>query len=470
MRQTPATMAFADSSEVPRFRQTIAVAVVLSAMALVVLDAAMVNVAVPTLADVLGVTPARGLRVVSVYQAALVMALLPCAALGEALGYRRVFVAGVTLFIAAALSSAAAPSFEWLIAARFLQGLGGAAIMALGVALLRQALPEHRVGAAIGWNALTVALSSAAGPALGATIMGLAGWKSLFLVHLPFGLLALAGSQCLPSVDGTGQRLDVKSSLLCSGAFAALMIGAESLATAPAIACALIVTSALCFKTLARREGSKQSPLIPVDLLRNRPFHTSVAASICCFAGQAAGLLALPFYLRHGLGQSPLMTGLCITAWPLAVAVSAMVAGRLSDRMEASLLCAIGGGLLGAGLITIALLPLNGNVMLLMALIIPCGFGFGLFQVPNNRILFLSAPLSRSAAAGGMQGTARLAGQTSGSILMTLLFIWAPAADAPQLGLAIGAVLALAAAAISATPILSRSRDSRLGSGNDRKC
>ena len=128
------------------------------------------GVALPTIAQSLHVTPAMSIWVITAYQTALLMALLPCAALGESLGYRRVFTVGVALFTGASVLCALSPSLSWLVAARFLQGLGGAAVMALGVALLRVVVPHRRLGTAIGWNALAVALSSAAGPAIGAGI------------------------------------------------------------------------------------------------------------------------------------------------------------------------------------------------------------------------------------------------------------------------------------------------------------
>ena len=147
-------------------RRKAAIAAVLAAMVLAVLDAAIANVALPTMARSLQVTPSMAVWIITAYQTALVMGLLPCAALGESLGYRRVFTIGVALFTAASALCAGAPSLPWLVAARFLQGLGGAAIMALGIALLRMVVPQRELGAAIGWNALACrALPDLAGPA-----------------------------------------------------------------------------------------------------------------------------------------------------------------------------------------------------------------------------------------------------------------------------------------------------------------
>ena len=135
-------------------RRQAAITCVLAAIVLLVLDAAIANVALPAIARSLQVTPAISVRVITVYQMALVMALLPCAALGESLGYRRVYTVGVALFTSASALCAFAPSLDWLVVARFIQGLGGACIMSLGIALLRFVVPQSQLGTAIGWNAL----------------------------------------------------------------------------------------------------------------------------------------------------------------------------------------------------------------------------------------------------------------------------------------------------------------------------
>lgn len=451
--------AAAERRWMPRFRaardplqglgHTAAIAAVLAAMVLVVMDAAITNVALPTIARSLSVTPGRSVLIVTSYQMALVMALLPCAALGDSLGHRRVFTLGVALFTAASALCALAPSLHWLIAARFVQGLGGAAVMALGVALLRSIVPPQQLGVAIGWNALAVALATATGPTIGAAILSAASWPWLFAVNLPLGLVVMLASLALPRITGTARRLDLLSVALNAAGFAALVLGTELLPTRPALAATLLVAGALGLVALARREFHREAPLVPFDLLRLEPFRIAVAASVCCFAGQTAGLVALPFYLQHGLGQDVLATGLYMTPWPLTVAVAAPVAGRLANRISAAWLCAAGAALLATGLAAIALTPLQRNPLPLVPITMLCGLGFGLFNVPNNRTLFLSAPRERSGAAGGLQGTARLAGQTAGAVVMTLLFTVSSADAAPRIGFGIGAALTLAAGLVS---------------------
>ena len=153
----PPQLSEGEATGLPKPKRTAAIAAVLAAMVLAVLDAAIVNVALPTIAESLQASPGASVWIITAYQTALVMGLLPCAALGESLGFRRVFTMGVALFTAASALCALSPSLPWLVAARFLQGLGAAAVMALGIALLRLIVPHHRLGAAIGWNALAVA-------------------------------------------------------------------------------------------------------------------------------------------------------------------------------------------------------------------------------------------------------------------------------------------------------------------------
>ncbi|WGM41110.1 MFS transporter [Caulobacter sp. NIBR1757] len=430
-------------------RQAVAVFAVLSAMALVVLDAGIANLALPVLGETFGVAPAQAILVVTAYQAGLVMALLPAGALGERYGYRRVFAIGLGVFATASALSALAPSLPWLVAARLVQGLGGAAIMALGVALLRASVGSGRLGAAIGWNALTVALASAAAPSLGAIVLAVGGRPALFAAGLPLAAAALAATRALPTGPRKTARPDLAGMALNALAFGLLITSATVAPRAPDHAVLLFALGAGALATLVRRDMGRSDPLIPLDLLRGAAFRLSVVASVCCFAGQTAGLVALPFLLQHGLNQSPLMAGLYITAWPLSVAVSAVVAGRLADRVPSAGLCAVGGGCLSAGLAGAACWPLDGQPARLIPFIVLAGVGFGLFQTPNNRTHFLAAPPGRGGAAGGMQGSARVTGQTIGALAMSLLFALTAAQTAPAIGLGLAAGLALVAGLVS---------------------
>ncbi len=429
--------------------RTLASLAIFATLVLVVIDGAIANLALPTLTQTFQITPSQSIWVVTAYQMALVMFLLPAAALGESQGLRRVFSLGVAIFTLASGLCAVSPSLPWLVAARFLQGFGSAAVMALGVGLLRHVYPPHLLGRGLGTNALVIALSAAAGPAVGAAILSVADWPWLFAVNLPIGVLVLVSVRHLPKPSGTGRRLDLISVALNAGLFEPLVFGVDRLSTAPSQGLVLIAVAALCLVLLLRREMPRPAPLIPIDLLRLPPFGLGILASVLCFTGQMAGTVALPFYLQHALGRSAAATGLYMIPWPLAVAMAAPLSGRLSDKVSAGWLCAAGGFCLAAGLMMAALSPPSAGLVPLVMATVLCGIGFGFFQTPNNRSMLLAAPRDRSGAAGGMQGTARLSGQTAGALVMTLLFALTSVETAPRLGLGIAAVFALAAGLIS---------------------
>lgn len=434
-------------------RRCYATLAILATMALVVLDGAIANVALPTIANSLQASSAATVWVVGSYQLAVVMSLLPCAALGESLGLCRVFTGGVVVFIIASVLCALSPSLPWLVTARFIQGLGGAAVMALGVGLMRSIYPQKLLGTAIGWNAMAIALSAAAGPAIGSAILVVSGWPWLFAINVPVGAVVLLAARALPQPPGTNRRIDLPSAALNATAFACLVLGVDRAPDVPVAGAALLAVAVVSFTVLIRREATRTAPLVPLDLLRDRPFRISVVASVCCFAGQMASYVALPFYLQHGLGQDAFHTGIYLTPWPLVVAVAGPMSGRLADRMSNGLLCAVGGICLATSLILMAAWPLRDSLWPLVGSMMLGGFGFGIFQTPNNRNMLLSAPRERSGAAGGMQGTARLLGQTVGSVIMALLFTLTPLDVAPRIGLAVSAVLALAGGLVSATRI-----------------
>jgi len=429
--------------------QRTAILAVLSAMALAVLDAGVVNVALPNLAAHFQAPPSDTILIVSAYQAALLVGLLPSAHIAGRYGDRRIFTAGIGLFCGASLLCALAPSLPLLIAARILQGLGAAAIMALGVALLRAALGNDRLGAGIAWNALTVALCSAAAPTIGAAILSLAPWPGLFLAGLPVGAAAMLASRALPKDQGKRSAVDTPSIALHIATVILFVVAFKVAATQALLAITLAFSAVPFVAILVRRARCQRAPMLPIDLLGLRAFAVQMGASICCFIGQSIGLVALPFHLQAALSHDLLTMALVISCWPLGVACTSLVVGRVKCGLKPAAQCIAGGAILGAGLLLLASLPLFAGAFPLAASTALCGVGFGLFQLANNRTLFLAAPLERAAAAGGLQGTARLAGQTTGTLITALLFALGSTALAPPAGLAIAAMFALAAALLA---------------------
>ncbi|OAF17498.1 multidrug MFS transporter [Bradyrhizobium centrolobii] len=388
-----------------------------------VVDGAIANVALPTIAADLNASPAFSIWIVNGYQLAITISLLPLASLGEIAGYRRVYLVGLALFTLASAFCALSHTLPLLTVARIVQGFGAAGIMSVNAALVRFTYPRSLLGRGIGLNALVVAFSAAAGPTLAAGILAVGSWPWLFAINIPLGALTLAlGLRSLPHTRPASRSFDWPSAGLSAITFGVGIAAIDSVGhrEAPVIWLIQFAVALVAGALLVYRETHMTSPLLPVDLLRIPVFALSIATSIASFCGQMLAFVAIPFYLQSRFGYSAVHIGLLITPWPIAVAFAAPLAGRLVEHYPAGLLGGIGLALFACGLGALAFLPAAPpqlDVIWRMAL---AGLGFGLFQTPNNRTMIAAAPRERSGGASGMLGTARLLGQTTGAALVAL--------------------------------------------------
>ena len=422
------------------------------ALTMAVLDGAIANVALPTIAHELGASPAMSVWVINAYQLTITILLLPLAALGDRLGYKCIYIPRLALFTIGSVACAVGGTLTLLIAARVFQGIGAACIMSMNAALVRATYPAKMLGRGIGYNAMVLSMSAATGPTLAALILSLASWPWLFLINLPIGIAALiVGRKSLPDPHGHGQPFDWVSALLSGAMMGCIVFGAEDFAReGNPLGLGLVAIGVAAGALLVWREWSEPRPLIPLDLLRIPIFTLSITTSVVSFAAQMLAYVALPFLFQSVLGRSVIATGLLMTPWPIAVGVAAPFAGRLADRFPAGLLGGIGLGIFSLGLYFLSRLgPSPGDLDIAWRMAV-CGLGFGLFQSPNNRTIVSAAPKPRSGAAGGMLATARLLGQTAGAVTVGAAFHLFGVRVAPQLMFA-AAIAALVAAGLSLT-------------------
>ncbi len=430
-----------------------AVVAICFAMSMSGLDTNITNVVLPTLSEQFGTTPAATTWIINGYQLAIVVSLLSFSSLGDIYGYRQVFLAGIAMFCLTSLACALANSFWTLTVARVLQGLSASAITSVNTAQLRTIYPSNQLGRGLGINAMVIAISAAAGPSIASAILSVGSWHWLFAINIPIGLVALVlGMKFLPRKEERAKRkFDTMSAIANAITFGLLFYTMDGFAhqEQKKFLVIQIIILAIVGTWYIRRQLKQETPLLPIDLLRNPAFTLSISTSVCSFAAQMLAMVSLPFFLQSTLGHSEVMTGLMLTPWPLAALVAAPAAGYLVERIHPGVLGCIGMVLFGIGLFSLSLLNKDSTHLDIIWRMMLCGTGFAIFQTPNNSMILASAPTNRSGGASGMLGMARLLGQTTGTALVSLLFSFVAHDKSTLVCLWVGCGFAIAAAVVS---------------------
>ncbi|WP_322053231.1 MFS transporter [Paraburkholderia bannensis] len=448
----PQAEAVAQEEFVSTTRRRMCMAALMTAAILAALDTTIANTALPEIAVDLHTTEATIIWVTNAYQIAMIAALLPFAALGESMGYRRVFIGGLALFGIASAICGGSSTLSLLVAGRAMQGVGAAAIMSVIAAFIRHIHPPTMLGRGLSTNALVVAIGFTLGPVVASTILSFASWHWLFRVNVPVAAAAIVlAAVYLPDVAGGRHRFESASAALCTAFFGLLMFGICMLenggGSVPAIVCML--ASLACAAALMRKQRGHPAPMLAVDLMAIRTVRLSSLTSICAFATQSLALVSLPFLLQGAFGMPVTRTGFVIAAWPLLVAVMAIVVSPLSDRYSSGLLCSVGLVLLTLGMILLATMSDAASSWAIAARLGICGIGFGMYQSPNMREIMSGAPAARSGGASAVVAISRLMGQTLGAGLVAQCFHWWPASGS-RMAVALGAACALLGCLFSA--------------------
>lgn len=442
----------------------LALGTVMMGVALSVMDGTAMAFVLPAITREFQVSASSAVWVVNGFQLAALVALLPLANAGDRISFRRVHLTGAALLGLASLVALFADSLPVLIAARVVQGLGAAGMMAINSALLRLIWPTSLLGRGIAINSILVGAASVGGPLLAAALLSLGSWRWLLALNVPICLLiVLVGRRTLP-VNPPAHSGPLPSALdiaLNAAFFILLFLGAghfgASVKAAADRGAELVTGLALMTACLAvgavhvRRQLRETRPLLPVDLLRIPIFRLSIMTSVCGFGAQTLAQVALPFLLIDAWHTSAGEAGRLMAFMPATTIVGAYLAGRLIGRFHNGWLGAVGLATFAAGLGSLAVAAFTPGSALALPLAL-CGLGFGLFQSPNNHTIVMSSPSARAGAASGMMGTARLTGQTLGATLAAVAFALHPAGDVsgPATALAVASVLALLAALVSA--------------------
>ncbi len=408
----------------PLPRRLMAIAALCLGTALTIIDGAVANIALPTIARDLHVGGSAVVLVVTVYQAVLVMSLLPFSALGDRIGLKRLYQIGQIIFTVATALCFFAKSLPFLLIVRAAQALGGAAALSVMSALIRSIYPSNQLGRGLGLNSVTVSVAAALAPTVGGAILSVAPWPWVFAAGLPLALLSLLlGKYGLPDVMPRDVGYDGLGAFYCALTFGVFIFGLEAgVHGGPVVIVAAVLGSGVLFAfAFVRHELRQTHPIMPVDLLARPVLALSIVGALAAFMASMVLLLSLPFRLQHGYGFAPAKIGAMIAPWPLVTMFVAPLAGTLSDKVSAGLLGGIGMAIATVALVALALLPAHPDYFDIAWRMALCGSGFGLFISPNSRLVVGSVPRERAAAAGGLISTTRLVGQTLGATTVATL-------------------------------------------------
>ncbi|MBS0966852.1 MFS transporter [Acetobacter okinawensis] len=390
-----------------------------------ILDYSSANIALPVMARDLGVSPARSIWIVNAYQFASLVTLLPFSSLGGRIGYARMCQIGTIVFLVASVLCAVASSLAFMMFARALQGIGGACIMSVNLALVRLVYPTAELGKGIGLNGLMIGLGVAMGPSLGAFILAIANWHWIFWINIPLGGMALVlGMMALPKTQHYTNSFDFFHALLTVAGLGLLVIGLNICAHGQRI---LLGSALLCggcglIFLLWGRQNKADFPLFPADLLSLPVMLQASSVAILSFIASNFFLISISFILQDNFARSAVVSGLLITAWPIGVVLASPISGRLADRFSSTLLASFGLLVMACGFACLWSRPLTAGNLSIAASIFLAGTGSGLFQPPNNRIIMSSAPKGREGGASGVVSLSRLSGQTLGATAVALVY------------------------------------------------
>jgi len=394
------------------------------------LDSSIVNIGLPSIAHTFhtGISGATEWIIIG-YLVVIAAVLLTFGRLADMIGRKPIFLAGLVVFVLGSVLCGMAPSLLFLILARLFQGIGGALIFSVNIAMITSTFPSHERGLALGLNAVVVSLGVATGPTLGGIITQYLTWRWIFYVNVPISLLVLLAGLYFYREQrpqwGQHGRFDPLGAMVLAIGLAALTLGLSfgqewgwlSPGTLGALGISLVMLSIGVYV-----ESHAEHPIVNLALVTNRVFaFANISFMLCMMALFAPGFL-LPFYFEQLRGFSTIQTGLMLTPLPLMIAATAPVSGWLADRFGSRWLSPLGLAIVCFGLFLLSQINAQSPSWDIIWRLTVIGIGQGLFQSPNTRTMMGAAPRDAQGEASGLLATGRVIGQSMSVALTGTVF------------------------------------------------
>ncbi|MGZ4902512.1 MAG: MFS transporter [Halobacteriota archaeon] len=413
-----------DTSATALADRTLVLIVVVLASFLTPFDVSAVNLALPSIGSEFSMDAVTLAWVATAYLLSLAIFGVPFGRLADIHGRKRLFTYGAILFVIASFLISQSFSTETVIAFRAFQGFAASMIATTGVAILTSVYPRGEKGKAIGISVAAVYLGLSVGPFLGGILTQYLGWRSIFYINIPLGMLiAVVSATRLKGewAESKGEQFDLIGSIIYGIALFALVFGFTQI---PALnSYELIIVGAAAGVAFILWEMRSRFPVLHVGLLiRNRPFAFSNLAALINYSATFAVTLLMSIYLQSVRGFTPILAGTILISQPLVQAVISPAAGRLSDRIEPRIVASIGMAFTTAGLVPFVLLTQSTPLYIIIASLAILGVGFGLFSSPNTNAVMSSVENRFYGVASGTVATMRTVGQVVSLALVELIF------------------------------------------------
>jgi EmrB/QacA subfamily drug resistance transporter len=385
------------------------------------LDTSIANAGLPTLAEAFHAPFSQVQWIVLSYLLAITTLIVSAGKLGDLFGRRRLLISGIYLFTLASLLCGIAPNLGLLIIARAAQGLGAALMMALTVAFVGEIVVKEKLGSAMGLLGTMSAVGTALGPSLGGILILGFGWRSLFLVNIPLGILNLIlAHRYLPLDISRSEKVqasfDKVGTVILT--FTLLVYALSMTVGHPSLILVAILGAGLFVFT----ETKVKSPLIQLEMFRDLTLSGSLAMSMIVSTVLMATLVVGPFYLSRALRLSTAHVGLILSIGPIVVALTGVLAGKLTDRYGGAKITIIGLCGIAVGSILFSLMRIEFGVVGYIISIVVVTFGYSLFQTANNTVIMKEVSSDRRGVVSGMLNLARNLGLISGASVMGAIF------------------------------------------------
>ena len=406
------------------------------ALFMVVLDNLVVSTAIPAIRVDLGASLEQLEWTVNAFTLAFAVFLLTGAALGDRFGRKRMFMLGVGIFTAASAAAALAPSADWLIAARAVQGLGAAIVTPLTLTILSDAVSRERRGAALGaWSGIA-GLAVAMGPLVGGAVVDGIAWQWIFWLNVPVGLVLLPLATQLRESHGPDKALDLPGLVLASAGMLGLVWGVihgnGDGWSSPGIVGALAGGAALLGAFVAWELRARE-PMLPMRFFRNRAFAAANGASLLMYFGMFGSIFLLVQFFQTAQGYSPLKAGLLLLPWTAMELVVAPIAGALSDRIGGRPLLAAGLALQAVGLGWMAAVSTaTVDYGSLVGPFIVSGIGMAMFFAPVANVVLSAVRPEEEGKSSGANNAIREVGGVLGVAVLASIFARTGGYETPE--------------------------------------